>query len=42
MRKNTLRKLAACLREMRPEIVVPADVDARARRSVERMLEISR
>ncbi len=42
MRKNTLRKLAACLRDLAPQIDVPVDVAARARRSVERMLEISK
>lgn len=42
MRKNTLRKLWLCMRDLAPEITVPADVAAKARRSVERMLEISR
>jgi quinolinate synthase len=42
MRKNTLRKLAACLEHLRPEITVDPEIAAKARRSVERMLEISR
>jgi quinolinate synthase len=42
MKRNTLRKLWLCLRDMTPEIDVAPDVAARARRSVERMLEISR
>jgi quinolinate synthase len=42
MKRNTLRKLWLCLRDMRPEIDVPPGVAAKARRSVDRMLEISR
>jgi len=42
MRRNTLKKLAACLRDMKPEIDVAPDVAAKARRAVERMLEISK
>jgi quinolinate synthase len=42
MKKNTLRKLWLCLRDMKPEIDVAPDVAAKARRSVERMLEISK
>ncbi len=42
MRRNTLRKLWLCLRDMRPEIHVAPDIAAKARRAVERMLEISR
>jgi quinolinate synthase len=42
MKRNTLRKLWLCLRDMTPEIDVAPDVAAKARRSVERMLEISR
>jgi quinolinate synthase len=42
MRRNTLAKLAACLRDLRPEITVPEEVRVRALRSVQRMLEISK
>jgi quinolinate synthase len=42
MKRNTLRKLFLCLRDMRPQIDVPTDVAAKARRAVERMLEISK
>jgi quinolinate synthase len=42
MRKNTLRKLWLCLRDLRPKIEVAPDVAVKARRAVERMLEISR
>jgi quinolinate synthase len=42
MKKNTLRKLWLCLRDLKPSIDVAPDVAAKARRSVERMLEISR
>jgi len=42
MKKNTLRKLWLCLRDMKPQIDVAADVAVKARRSVERMLEISK
>jgi len=41
MKKTTLPKLVACLREMSGEIVIPADVAERARASVERMVAIS-
>ena len=42
MRRNTLRKLWLCLRDMKPEIHVAPDIAVKARRSVERMLEISK
>jgi quinolinate synthase len=42
MKRNTMRKLWLSLRDMRPEITVPDDVAAKARKSVERMLEISK
>ncbi len=42
MRKNTLDKLAACLRDLRPEVTVDEAVRVKALRSVQRMLEISR
>ncbi len=41
MKKTTLPKLAACLREMTGEITIPADIAERARASVERMVAIS-
>ena len=42
MRRNTLSKLAACLRDLTPEITVAEDVRVKAQRSLDRMLEISR
>lgn len=41
MRLNTLEKLYACLRDETPEIVVDPAIADRARRPIERMLEIS-
>ena len=41
MRLNTLEKLYACLRDGAPEIVVDPAVIERARRPIERMLELS-
>ncbi len=41
MKKTTLPKLAACLREMSGEIIIPADVGEQARASVERMVAVS-
>ncbi len=41
MRKNTLRKLYRCLRDLRPEITVEPGIAARALRPIQRMLEIS-
>jgi quinolinate synthase len=42
MRKNTLAKLAACLRDLKPQVTVEESVRVKALRSVQRMLEISR
>jgi quinolinate synthase len=42
MRRNTLRKLWLCMRDMKPEIDVAPQIAEKARRSVERMLEISK
>ncbi len=41
MKKTTLAKLAACLREMSGEITIPPDVAEQARASVERMVAVS-
>jgi len=41
MKKTTLPKLVACLREMSGEIVIPQDVAEQARASVERMVAVS-
>ncbi|GGG98865.1 quinolinate synthase A [Parapedobacter pyrenivorans] len=41
MKLNTLEKLYNCMRFELPEVVLPADVIDRARRPIERMLEIS-
>ncbi len=42
MKLNTLEKIYLCLRNRAPEIILPEDVMAGARRSLERMLEMSR
>jgi quinolinate synthase len=42
MKRNTLRKLWLCLRDMRPEIHVDPAVSAKAKRALDRMLEISK
>ncbi|MGV3760897.1 quinolinate synthase NadA [Parapedobacter sp.] len=41
MKLNTLEKLYNCMKFEQPEIVLPADVIDRAKRPIERMLEIS-
>lgn len=41
MKKTTLPKLAACLREMSGEITIPPDIAEQARASVERMVAVS-
>ena len=41
MKLNTLEKLYNCMKYEQPEVDLPADVIARARRPIERMLEIS-
>ncbi len=40
MKKITLEKIIACLETFEPQIHIPTDVAVRARRAVERMLEI--
>jgi quinolinate synthase len=40
MKMTTLPKLVACLREMTGEVTVPEEIAARARRAVQRMVEI--
>lgn len=42
MKRITLPRIHACLRELSPEVQVPADIAARARRALERMLEVGR
>ncbi len=42
MKMNTLEKVARCLREEKPEIIVPEDVAEKAIRPIERMLELSK
>lgn len=41
MKRNTLEKLYLCLKNELPEIQVPADIIEKARKPIERMLEIS-
>jgi quinolinate synthase len=41
MKRNTLEKLYLCLKNGSPEVTVPEDVILRARKPIERMLEIS-
>jgi quinolinate synthase len=41
MKRNTLEKLYLCLKNELPEIFVPADIIEKARKPIERMLEIS-
>lgn len=42
MRLNTLQKLYACLKDEKPEIHVDANIIDRARRPIDRMLELSK
>lgn len=42
MKLNTLEKLARCLADEQPEINVPTETANRARRSIDRMLELSK
>ena len=42
MKRITLPNIHACLRELRHEVTVPADVAVRARRALERMLAVGR
>ena len=41
MKMNTLEKLHACLRDLEPEILLPAAIRARAELPIRRMLELS-
>lgn len=41
MKLNTLEKLRNCLRDGKPEVTVEADIAARARRPIDRMLSLS-
>ena len=41
MKRNTLEKLYLCLKNELPEIYVPADIIGKARKPIERMLDIS-
>ena len=41
MKRNTLEKIYLCLKNELPEIFVPADIIEKARKPIERMLEIS-
>ncbi len=41
MKLNTLEKLRDCLRDEAPEVIVDSEVAAKARRPIERMLELS-
>lgn len=41
MKMNTLEKVRDCMRNLAPQIELPADVLERARRPIERMLELS-
>jgi quinolinate synthase len=41
MKRNTLEKLYLCMKNGLPEVTVPMDVIVRARKPIERMLEIS-
>ena len=42
MKRITLRNIHACLRDLGPEVTVPGEVAARARRALERMLSVGR
>jgi quinolinate synthase len=41
MKRNTLEKLYLCLRDLEPRIEVPEDVRVKAKRSIDRMLEMT-
>jgi quinolinate synthase len=41
MRKNTLEKLYFCLRDLKPKIEVPEEIRVKAKRSIDRMLEMT-
>lgn len=42
MKRITLSAIHACLRDLRHEVTIPEDIAARARRALERMLEVGR
>lgn len=42
MKLNTMQKLYLCLKNERPEIILPDDLLAKARKPIDRMLDISR
>ncbi len=42
MKQNTLRKLYECLRDEAPEVIVDPEIAEKARRPIERMLELSK
>ena len=41
MRRNTLEKLYLCMRDERPELVLPEELRLQALRPIERMLQMS-
>jgi quinolinate synthase len=41
MKRNTLEKLAACLRDLEPRIEVPEPVRVKAKKAIDRMLEMT-
>jgi quinolinate synthase len=41
MKMNTLEKVRDCMKKLSPRVELPPDVLSRARRPMERMLEIS-
>jgi quinolinate synthase len=41
MKRITLPKILSCLQTETPEVIIPADIIPRARRAVERMMELS-
>ncbi len=41
MKRITLPKILKCLQDETPEIIIPSDIAARARKPIERMLELS-
>lgn len=42
MKMNTMEKLRDCLRDLKPQIIIPEDLRARAEVPIRRMLELSR
>ncbi len=42
MKRITLQNIHACLLDLSPEVTVPADIAVRARRALDRMLEVGR